>query len=130
MQGFVFNTPFYTKIDWHTGKLILSRNGQTKGMGSPGTRKFDRRVTFAQAGLAAKEIKGTTNFRGKRLGNNAMAIRANSLAHQSFGGAQAKEQARKEKIIATERQLSRLAPLVGQGRGFVSANEFREYEEY
>ena len=128
MKGYIFNTPFYTKIDWHTGRMILSRNGQTDGVGTPGTRKFDRRVTFAQAGHAALGVKGTTSFRGKRVGNNAMAVRANSLASQSFGGAQAAEEARRQKITATEKMLARFAPMVGQGKGFSPAREYASYE--
>lgn len=115
MKGFIFNTPFYTKVDWHSGKLILSRNGQTKGFGQPGSMKFDRRVTFAQAGHAAAGVRGTTNFRGKRVGNNVMAVRANPLANQSFGGAQKKEEERANRIRATGEKLSRLSGMVRGG---------------
>ena len=116
MKGYIFNTPFYTKTDWHSGKLILSRNGQTAGFGSPGSMKFDRRVTFAQAGHAAAGVKGTTTFRGKKVGNNVIAVMNNPLAQQDFGGAQKKVQIAQDKIASTERKLSRLSGLVRGGR--------------
>ncbi len=114
MKGSIFGTPFYTKINWHDGRMILSRNGQSKGFGQPGSMKFDRRVTFGQAGHAAAGVRGTTSFRGKKVGNNVIAVMNNPLAQQSFGGAQKKEEMRRAKISATER---RLANLMGGVRG-------------
>ena len=134
MQGYIFNTPFYSRRDWHTNMLILCRNGQKKGVGTPGTIEFDRRVTMGQAAhstaISGKNIRGTTSFRGKKVGNFAMELRKNPLMHQSFGGAQAAEERRKAKIEATGLSLQRLAPLVGQGRGFSGARGYSEYEEF
>ncbi len=134
MKGYVFNTPFYTKTDWHTGRLILSRNGQTKGYGSPGSRKFARRVTFGEAGHEAAGVTGTTSFRGKKVGNNVIAVMNNALAQQSFGGEQAKEQARQAKIQASGQRLQRLmsmTTMVGaNGRGFKNAPANGEYSDY
>lgn len=115
MKGSIFGTPFYTKTNWHDGSMILSRNGQTKGFGKPGTMKFDRRVTFGQAGHAAAGIEGTTSLRGKKVGNNVIAVMNNPLANQSFGGEEKKERIREEKIQATGRKLDRLAGMVRRG---------------
>lgn len=115
MKGSIFGTRFYTKRNWHDGSTILSRNGQTPGFGQPGTRKFNRRVTFGQAGHAAAGVKGTTSFRGKKVGYNVIAVMKNPLAQQSFGGEQAKERARDDKIRATEQRLAKLVPKVSGG---------------
>lgn len=130
MKGSIFGTPFYTKRDWHTGDLILSRNGQTKGFGSPGSMKFDRRVTFARAGHAAANVTGTTSFRGKKVGNNAIAVMNNPLAQQNFGGAQKQEQMRVAKIAATERRLANLSTGVRGGSYLPMEQMGRGYEEY
>lgn len=115
MKGSIFGTPFYTKRNWHDGSMILSRNGQTPGFGKAGTMKFDRRVTFAQAAHAAKGVKGTTNFRGKKVGNNVIEVMKNPLAQQDFGGDQKKEDMRIAKIEATGRMLAKLVPKVRLG---------------
>lgn len=122
MQGYIWNTPFYTKIDWHTGKSILSRNGQTPGFGRPGTMRFDRRVTFGVAGHAAAGVTGTTTYHGKRIGRNAIAVMNNPKAQQSFGGAERKAQDRRAKIEATGRKLDNL-------RGKVRGGNYTELEQ-
>jgi len=78
--------------------------------------KFDRRVTFAEAAHAAAGVTGTTSLRGKKVGNNVIAVMNNPLATQDFGGAQKNEEDRRAKIEATGRKLGRLVSMVGSGR--------------
>lgn len=92
--------------------------------------KFDRRVTFGQAGHAAAGVTGTTNFRGKKVGNNVIAVMRNPLAQQSFGGAQKKEEARRAKIQATERRLANLTGSVRGGSYTPIPQMAQGYEEY
>ena len=131
MQGFVFNTPFYTKTDWHSGKLILSRNGQTKGFGEPGTMKFDRRLTFGIAAHEAAEqarsqgITGTTTYKGKRVSRFNMLVADSDMAHQSFGGAEKKAEEAEMKIRITGQELQNLRPMLRfgySGKAFGKAN--------
>lgn len=130
MQGFIFNTPFYTKTDWHSGKLILSRNGQTKGYGTPGTMKFDRRVSAARAMHGAAGVTGTTSFRGKKIGNNAIKVMQSPEMNQSFGGAQKKKEMRRAKIQATERRLTSVSGYGGSRGGGMPAPGYEEYGGY
>jgi len=130
MKGSVFGTPFYTKRNWHDGSMILSRNGQSSGMGKPGTMKFDRRVTFAQAAHAAAGVTGTTSLRGKKVGNNVIRVMENPLANQAFGGEQKKEEIRRAKIAATGQRLARLSGMVRGGSMAGAAGSYGEYGEY
>lgn len=97
MKGYVFNTPFYTKTNWHDGKLILSRNGQTKGFGEPGSMKYERRTSAAQAMIGEFGTTGTTSYGGKRIGMNAFKLASNSQMNQSFGGQAKKDEIRQLK---------------------------------
>ena len=115
MKGYIFNTPFYTKTDWHSGKMILSRNGQTKGFGKANTIKFNRRVTAMVAMHSAAGVKGTTSYRGKKIGRNAFELMDNAQMNQSFGGEDAKARDREIKLHATEKKIAHLAPMVSGG---------------
>jgi hypothetical protein len=117
MKFYIFDTPGYTKKDWHTGKTILSRNGQTKGYGNPGSRKFDRRVSAAQAMHSVAGVRGTVNFRGKKMTLANLYLSNNGTMHQSFGGEEARERARQQKIQATEDRLKRFVPQMGTHMG-------------
>ena len=115
MKGYIFNTPFYTKTDWHSGKMILSRNGQTKGFGKANTIKFDRRVTAMIAMHSVAGVKGTTSYRGKKIGRNAFELMDNAQMKQSFGGADARAREREIKLHATETKIAHLGPMVTGG---------------
>jgi hypothetical protein len=134
MKGYIFNTPFYTKTDWHSGKMILSRNGQTKGLGTPGSGKFNRRVTAMEAMHSVAGVRGTTSFRGKRIGRNAMALVDNAQMNQSFGGAEARAKDRERKLRSTEAKIAHYGPMVHGGsmlpmQQMADNRDFREYYE-
>ncbi len=105
MKGFIFNTPFYTKTDWHTGRTILSRNGQHKGYGSPNSIEFKRRVSAGQAMSSQFGTEGKVSYKGKIIGQNAFNLASNSQMLQSFGGAQKKEDNRMKAHQATQARL-------------------------
>lgn len=92
--------------------------------------KFDRRVTFAKAAHAAAGVRGTTSFRGKKVGNNVIKVMENPLASQSFGGAQKKAEMARAKIAATGRRLDNLSGMI-RGGSFTPMQELSSgYEEY
>jgi hypothetical protein len=112
MKGYIFGTPFYTKTDWHTGRLILSRNGQTKGFGNSDTMKYARRLSFAIGAHAEGEkgYKGTTIYKGKKVSRFNVAVAQNAQVNQSFGGQAAREADRANAIRATGAKLSHMRP--------------------
>ncbi len=70
--------------------------------------KYDRRVTFGEAGHEAAGVTGTTSFHGKRVGMNALRVMDNALARQTFGGDQKKKEMREIKIQASGQKLQKL----------------------
>lgn len=115
MQFYIFDTPGYTKKDYHTGKLILSRNGHVKGFASVGTMAFDRQVSFGAAShdTAVNGYEhGTTSYKGKKVSYFNLAVRDNPLAQMSFGGVEKREREREANIAATGVKLQRLRPMM------------------
>jgi len=108
MKGYIFNTPFYTRVDWHTGKLILSKNGQTKGFGTPGSASYQVRTGLARA---ASGLYGDPRARAKVTANGKRMIMLNlmvgqSLAGSNYGGQENRQAAREAKHQATMSKLS------------------------
>ncbi len=108
MKGFIFNTPFYTKTDWHTGKLILARNGQTKGLNVGGAKGEIRR---GLAQVASSQVYDNPRARAPITVNGKKMILANSivgkaLAGRTFGGVENKEAARRARHERTLAKLS------------------------
>lgn len=126
MKFYIFNTPGYTKVDWHTGKTILSRNGQHKGV-DPETNSGQRRLAFAGAATKTFGTKGTASVNGVRMGVNAIKIASDPAIHQTFGGAERKEQVRQMKHAKTQEMLSGRANYSFR-RGMGSGSEYDFYQ--
>ncbi len=105
MKGYIFNMPVYTKTDWHTGRIILARNGQHKGYGEPDSMEYRRRMSAAQAMSGQFDTKGKVSYKGKIIGQNAFNLASNSQMNQSFGGKQKKEENRIKAHQATQQRL-------------------------
>jgi len=106
MKGYIFNTPFYTKVDWHTGKLILSKNGQTKGFGTGAT--YMVRMGLARA---ASELYGNPRARAKVTANGKRMIMLDLMVGQKlsgakYGGKENRDAAREAKHQATKAKLA------------------------
>jgi hypothetical protein len=109
MKFYIFDTPGYTKKDWHSGRLILSRNGQTKGInaGSDGQKQVRR----ALAQVASTEIYDNPRARAKVTVNGVKMIVGDlivgrRLAGQNYGGKENKEAARRLRHEKTQAALS------------------------
>ena len=108
MKGFIFNTPFYTKTDWHTGKMILARNGQVKGLLVDGAKGEVRR---GLAQVASSKIFNNPRGRAPITVNGKKMIMGNlivgkELAGKTYGGAENKEADRRTKHDKTLAILS------------------------
>ncbi|MHB8552770.1 MAG: hypothetical protein ACYDAO_04200 [Thermoplasmataceae archaeon] len=108
MKGHIFDTPFYTKKDWHTGATILSRNGQTKGFGDPRSAKYARRTSFGKLAVDAFGTKGTVSVNGVRMGRINLKIASSPVAHETFGGAENKERDRQAKHAKAKQKFEGL----------------------
>lgn len=117
MKGYIFNTEFYTKIDWHSGKIILSRNGQTKGYGEPGSAKYQARTGF---GRTASGLFGNPQARAHVTVNGKKMIMLNLMVGQALAGQDYGGRANKE----TERNMKHQAA-VGRLQG-VTGYAFRQ----
>ena len=106
MKGHIFNTPFYTKVNWHDGSIILSRNGQHKGYGEPGSIENKRRISAGRAMNSKYGVTGKVSLNGKIIGKNAFELASDSAMHQTFGGAQKKAEVREQKHAAATARLS------------------------
>ena len=108
MKGHIFNDPYYTKTDWHTGKTILSRNGQKKGLNVSGAKGEIRR---GLAQVASSQVYDNPRARAPITVNGKKMILANSivgkaLAGRTFGGAENREAARRARHERTLAMLS------------------------
>jgi hypothetical protein len=109
MKGFIFNTPFYTKVDWHTGKLIMSKNGQYgTGYGEPGSPTYMVRTGLARS---SSQLFGDPRARAKVTANGKRMIMLDlmvgeQLAGHTYGGKENAEARRQAKHRATEAKLA------------------------
>lgn len=106
MKFYIFDTPGYTKKDWHTGKLILSKNGQVKGLNSGSTAQQQVRRALAQ--VASSQVYDNPRARAHVTVNGVRMIVGDlivgkALAGQNYGGKENREAARRlrhERTIA------------------------------
>lgn len=127
MKFYLFDTPGYTKKDWHTGKMIISKNGQVKGLdaGSAGQRQVRR----ALAQVASSKVYDNPKARAKVTVNGVKMIVGDlivskRLAGQSYGGKENKEAARR---LRHERTIAKLNGATASAFRATMDNEFEGY---
>jgi hypothetical protein len=129
MKGFIFNTPFYTKTDWHTGKMILARNGQVKGLNVGGAKGEIRR---GLAQVASSQVfdnpraRATITVNGKKMILGDVIV-GKALAGKTYGGAENKEAARRARH---ERTLAMLSGHTAGSFRFATGGPGSEFGEY
>ena len=106
MKGHVFNTPFYTKINWHNGSIILSKYGQHKSYVEPGSMENKRRVSAGRAMHSKYGVTGKASFKGKLIGNNSFELKSDLTLHQNFDGEQKNAQENEQKNTSAGARLS------------------------
>lgn len=131
MKGTFFNTPFYTKIDWHTGKTIVCRNGQKPGLtgGSPGQREVRRSLAQVSSSQVYDNPRARAHItvNGKKM-IMADLIVAKALSGRTYGGAENREAARRMKHERTLAELSNTTNAAFRsGTGGPASPGFDEY---
>ena len=131
MKGTIFNTPFYTKVDWHTGKTIMCRNEQRPGLN--GGTSGQREVRRALAQVASSQVYDNPRARahitvnGKKMIVGDLIV-GKALAGRNYGGAENREAARR---MRHERTLAELSSSTGaafrSGMGGPASPGFDEY---
>ena len=133
MKGYIFDTPFYTKRDWHTGKMILSRNGQVPGFPTgDGNLAGQVRFSFMEAAHSASSdpnFRRKVSYRGKRMIQGNLII-GSKLAGHSHGGAQKKAQESQLKKQITAQKLSAGLGRISQASERMSMGMPSNFESY
>lgn len=123
MKGHIFNEEFYTKTDWHTGRVILARNGQKKGLLNGTGAQKPVRLALAKA---SSELYDNKRARAPVTVNGVKMIMLDlmvgkELAGKDYGGRRNREAARKARHDRTLKILS--------GAGVGGGESYEEYVE-
>lgn len=127
MKGHLFNEEFYTKRDWHTGKIILARNGQVKGLDNGiGNQRIIRR----NLARASSELYNNPAARAPVSVNGVRMIMLDLMVGEKLAGqtAQGKEHKEARRAARHARTLKLLSGATAESfRYAMGPTGFSEY---
>lgn len=127
-KAYLFSTKLYTKIDWHTGKLIVAKSPTgNEGLNKGSTGQIEVKRDLAR--VASSQIWNNPRARAHVTVNGVKMIVGNlivgkALAGKTHGGRENREASRQARH---ERTLAMLSGNVTQNFRSTMADEFPEY---